>query len=70
MRAATDTQEIARVFNEDEALWRRFEDKRKLRDPNPPLPEELLDQIDWHEAEQERPLRCVAKTLHEAAQAD
>ncbi len=53
MKASVDTQEIARRFNEDEAVWRRFEQKRSQRDPASPLPEEILDEIDWREAKQE-----------------
>ena len=64
MKPLIDTQEIARRFNEDEAVWRRFEQKRSQRDSASPLPEEILDEIDWREAEQEcRQTRCVGFLL-------
>lgn len=56
MKPAVDSQELARRFNEDEALWRRYEQKRKLRlvlGLRTPLPEEVLDDLDWGEAERE-----------------
>jgi hypothetical protein len=33
-------------------VWRRFEGKRGLRDLASLIPAELLDEIDWREAEQ------------------
>jgi len=53
MKPILDVQESARRFNEDEAVWRRFEERRGLRDPSSPVPEEVLDEIDWHTAERE-----------------
>ena len=67
MKRIVDTQELARRFNEDEAVWRRFEQKRRLRDSTSLFPEEVLDEIDWREAEREsRQTRCVGKPLNEA----
>jgi len=64
MKPLIDTQEIARRFNEDEAVWRRFEQKRSQRDSSLSIPEEILDEIDWREAEQEcRQTRCVGLLL-------
>ena len=64
LKPTSDTQELARRFNEDEAVWRRFEEKRRLRALSASLPDELLDEIDWREAEQEcRQTRCVGKPL-------
>jgi len=64
MKPLVDTQELARRFNEDEAVWRRFEQKRSQRDSASPLPEEVFDEIDWREAEQEcRQTRCVGFPL-------
>jgi len=60
MKPLIDTQELARRFNEDEAVWRRFEQKRSQRHSASSIPEEILDEIDWREAEQEcRQTRCV-----------
>jgi hypothetical protein len=49
-------QELARRFNEDEAVWRRYQQKRRLRRTlgvRVPLPEEILDYLAWREAERE-----------------
>jgi len=53
MKPMSDAQELARRFNEDEAVWQRFEEKRRRRDLASPIPDELLDEIDWREAERE-----------------
>jgi hypothetical protein len=58
-----DTQELARRFNEDEAVWRCFERKRALRqslDSCLPLSEPTLDDLDWLAAEREcRQVRAI-----------
>jgi len=63
MKAMVEAQELARRFNEDEEVWRAFEKKhalRKLLGSNTPLPEEILDDLDWQAAEREcRVLRAV-----------
>jgi hypothetical protein len=50
------SQEIARRLNEDEALWQNYQHKRALRrmlgSPSP-LPEDILDYLDWQEAHRE-----------------
>lgn len=60
-------QELAERFNEDEAVWQRYEYKRRrrlLRDNESLLPDEVLDQIDWIEAEREcRQPKCVGQRL-------
>jgi hypothetical protein len=56
MKPMTETQELAYRFNEDEAVWRAFEDKRTLRRPlgsDTPLSEDILDYLDWQAAERE-----------------
>ena len=64
MKPLFETLEIARRFNEDEAVWRRFEEKRRLRNSMSFIPESILDEIDWREAEQEvRVIRCIGKPL-------
>jgi len=64
MKPILDVQESVRRFNEDEAVWRRFEERRGLRDPSSPVPEEVLDEIDWREAEREcRQTRCVGRPV-------
>lgn len=67
MSLSNDPQELARRFNEDEAVWRRYRQKRELRrllgSPSP-LPEEVLDDLDWLEAEREcRKAPCVGKPI-------
>ncbi len=67
MKPSFDPQELARRFNEDEAVWRRYLQKRGLRrllgSPSP-LPEEVLDRLDWLEAEREcRETRRVGKPI-------
>jgi hypothetical protein len=62
-----DPQELARQFNEDEAVWRCFEEKRLLRrllgSPSL-LSEKMLDDLDWIEAEREvRQVRAIGKFL-------
>ncbi|HEY5233851.1 MAG TPA: hypothetical protein VIK35_09995 [Verrucomicrobiae bacterium] len=63
MKAMIEAQELARRFNEDEAIWRAFEKKRALRKllgSNTPLSEEILDDLDWQAAEREcRTVRAV-----------
>jgi hypothetical protein len=52
----TNPQECALRFNEDEAVWRSYEQKRALRRLLPsrsPLPENILDALDWQAAERE-----------------
>ena len=56
MKAMIDSPELTRRFNEDEAVWRSYEHKRALRrllGSRTPLPEDILDQLDWQAAEQE-----------------
>jgi hypothetical protein len=61
--STTDTQELARKFNEDEAVWRAFERsrlERPLFSKNCPLSEECLDALDWAAAEREaRPVHAI-----------
>ena len=63
MDQMTDSQELARRFNEDEAVWQRYELFRRLRlrlRIESLLPDEVLDEIDWIEAEREiRQVRCI-----------
>lgn len=64
MMPISDTQELARRFNEEEAIWLRFQEKRLARyllEADSPLPESILDHLDWLEAEREiRATRAVA----------
>ena len=63
MKAMIEAQELARRFNEDEAVWRSYEHKRALRQmlgSRTPLPEDILDYLDWQAAEREcRAARAV-----------
>ena len=66
-RLLHDTQELARRFNEDEEVWERFQEKRAVRrllgSPSP-LPEEVLDHLDWLAAEDElRQVRAVGQSF-------
>jgi hypothetical protein len=61
-------QELARQFNEDEAVWRCYEAKRKGRRRRFKLRsrrgEKLLDQLDWLAAEREmRPVRATSEWI-------
>ncbi len=67
MKQVIDTNELVQRFNDDEAIWQRFEHKRALRrllGPELPLIEALLDDLDWLEAERECcKTRCIGGYL-------
>jgi len=67
MTLSVDSQELASRFNEDEAVWHRYEKKRRLRrllGSQTPIPEEVLDALDWFEAERAcREKRYIGKLL-------
>jgi hypothetical protein len=68
MDQTADSQGLARRFNEDEAVWQRYEDKRSLRlrsaGGESVLPDEVQDTLDWTEAENECRLTwCVGRTI-------
>lgn len=67
MDQTADSQELARRFNEDEAVWQRYEYKRRLRlrpGGESLLPDEVQDALDWTEAENECRLTwCVGRTI-------
>ena len=63
----TDTQEIARRFNEDDAVRQRYEYRRRLR-PRLGIEsldfDEVLDELDWIDAEREcRQAWCIGERL-------
>ena len=66
MTLISDTQEFARQFNEEEAIWRRFQERRRARhlsEADSQMPESILDHLDWLEAERDiRTTRAVAMT--------
>ena len=66
MTLISDTQEFAHRFNEEEAIWRRFQEKRLARhllEADSQMPESILDHFDWLEAERDiRTTRAVAMT--------
>jgi hypothetical protein len=70
MKPCIDAQGLALRFNEDEAVWRCYEQNRRLRrlrGLQPPLPEEVFDVLDWLKAERERrERRYVGKPVNEA----
>lgn len=70
MKPTIDSQELVRRFNEDEAVWRCYEHKRELRrllGSRSPLPEEVLDDLDWLEAEREcRVTRAIGSYMGNA----
>ena len=51
------SQELANRFNEDDSVWRRYEELRRLRlrlgIGSPLLPADVLDQLDWIQAQSE-----------------
>ncbi len=56
MQPFIDSQKLANNFNEDEAVWRRYRQKRGLRllrGSSRLLPDEVLDQLDRLEAGRE-----------------
>lgn len=56
MKPFIGPQELARRFNEDESVWRRYQQKRDLHRSHRSsglFTENALDHIDWLEAEQE-----------------
>jgi hypothetical protein len=61
----TESQELARRFNEDETVWQHYEYRRRLRlvlGIESVLPQEVLDELDWVEAEREcREIWCVGR---------
>jgi len=67
MKSFIGPQELAHQFNEDEAVWRCYEHKRgQRRSPGSSirLPENVLDALDWLEAEREcREKRYVGKPM-------
>jgi hypothetical protein len=60
-----DPQSFVREFNEEEAVWRCFEQKRAVRrllDSDSLLPEDILDHLDWLAAEREmRVTRAIGR---------
>ena len=67
-RLLNDVNENVHRFNQEEALWRCYEEKRRQRRSRLPLSfserEELLDQLDWLAAEREtRSSDCIGKSL-------
>lgn len=57
MKPLVDSHELANRFNADEAVWRRYRQKRGLRllrSSSRLFPGEVLDRLDWLEAERER----------------
>lgn len=62
-----DAQKLARNFNDDEAVWRAFDARRRLRDvlgARQPLDTETADALDWIWAEQHaRPVRAIGIPL-------
>ncbi len=60
-------QDLTQKFNDDEAVWRAFERRRRIRillGPSFPNSEKSLDALDWIEAEREgRPVRAIGFSL-------
>lgn len=63
MNPACDVHALVRRFNEGEAVWCRFVERRALRrmlGSQPGPAEEILDRLDWIAAEREcREVRAV-----------
>ena len=58
-----DVQENVRRFNQEEAVWQRYHEKRRQRFRlRSTAAEKLLDQLDWIAAEREmRRSDCIGK---------
>ncbi len=69
MDQMTDSQELTRLFNEDEVVWQGYESRQRQRlrlGIDSPLPDEVLDEMDWIEATSEvRQVRCVGRAISE-----
>lgn len=67
MAPIMNPQELARRFNEDEAVWRRYQQNRGLRllrGSSRLFPDEVLDRLDYLEAEREqRERRYVGRPI-------
>jgi hypothetical protein len=67
MDQITDSQELARRFNEDEAVWQCYEyirARRLLCGVDSVLSDEVQDALEWIEAEHQcRQTRSVGKRL-------
>ena len=67
MQPVIDTQELARRFNEDEAVWRRYRQKRarrRRRGARSSLLDQVLDRLAWQQAERAcRQTRCIGRLL-------
>lgn len=67
MMPIMNPQELAHRFNQDEAVWRCYQQKRRLRlvlGSRTPLPEQVLDDFEWREAEREcREKRYIGKSI-------
>ena len=61
------SQKLARDFNDDEAVWRAFENRKRLRvllGSPVSLSEEASDALDWEWAERNaRPVRAIGFVL-------
>jgi hypothetical protein len=70
MDELTNSQELARRFNEDEVVWRAYENRRRLRllKRIESLPSDaIVDELDWIEAERAaRTIRCIGKDFPNA----
>jgi hypothetical protein len=62
MRTSANVDELVNRFNEDEAVWRRFERKRtlgRLSKQRAPVTEKVLEELDWLAAERECRKTCA-----------
>lgn len=63
MNPTIAAQKLARRFNEDEAVWRCYEQKRaarRLPGARPSAAEDIVDELDWQAAKREcRRVRAV-----------
>jgi len=66
MNSPNDPQELARRFNDEEVVWRRYRQRRDLHRLRsmPGLPDDVLDCLAWLEAEREcRHMPCVGRYI-------
>jgi hypothetical protein len=62
------SEDLVRRFNEDEAVWRRYQERRQKRRGRfrlrSRIGEKFLDQLDWLVAEREtRPARAIGEWI-------
>lgn len=67
MTVSPFAQDLVQKFNDDEAVWRASDARKRLREilgTKYPLTAEIADMLDWQRAERcARPLRAIGRAL-------